>query len=782
MSRLRLLLLAALLLATVACEPLAKTVTVRADGSARTLVTYAATVGEALRQAGVTLGPDDRVTPPVATQLTGGTTIVVGRVRQETRRETQPLAFGREETPKASLSQGTIELWQPGVPGVKEVTYLITLEDNAEARRQVVGEQVLQEPQAERVAVGTAERPALDTFEAAMREYLDVFAAWRLGTGQLEQALFELARQHGDPGARALRLESKPPVLLLTFTPPNQPTTLLLFWPESGASRSQRLGDAIYPLAARLATPAQGAELGLIVGNVAGNTLYPQFILWRAAGGRWRPLWSSVGQPGWRSTDGRVQFLGEELEGLQVQGTSYLLDPPGQAILDECPACLHRQFVSQWQRQGDAYALIEQHSVPTPYAALWEFLSRLRRYDLSAARQLATDAALGQALTLGLAQATAPWQATAPESDSVIELRGPAGTLRATMTKQEQGWLVQRLERLSGQGRIIFTATQPGSRGLFVIDPQVGRPLALADGVHPVWSPDYRQIAYALDGTIYVLNVDGTGRREVTKGLYPLWSPDGQRLACLRQPASGGEFIIAIVNLDGSGAAEIARGREVTWAPDGQRLAYAAVPAAAAPGQYAVYLIAPDGRGQTLLTTDGRAPLWSPDGSRLAFQTKAGEIAVIELATNHLDLLGEGWRYAWAPLLFQVPSSKFQVPGSTFQVPGSKFQVPGPNVELETWNAPTRGAVRGLELPRLAFISPRSAGSQLFVADADGGHRQRLTERGGFESVVWSPDGQRLAVALTGEGLWVLDADGGNLRKLADGRDPVWSNQAGSQR
>ncbi|MBM3135745.1 MAG: DUF348 domain-containing protein, partial [Chloroflexi bacterium] len=318
MLRLRLLLLAALLLGTVACEPLAKTVTVRADGAARTLATHAATVGEALRQAGVTLGPDDRVIPPIATPLTGGMTIAVVRVRQETRRETQSLAFGREETPEASLAQGTIELLQPGVPGRKEVTYLITLEDDAEASRQVLGEQVLQEPQAERVAVGTAERPALDTFEAAIREYLDVFAAWRLGTGQLEQALFELARQHGDPGARALRLESKPPVLLLTFTPPNQPTTLLLFWPESGASRSQRLGDAIYPLAARLATSAQGAELGLIVGNVGGHTLDPQFILWRAAGGRWRPLWSSAGQPGWRSTDGRVQFLGDGLEGLQV--------------------------------------------------------------------------------------------------------------------------------------------------------------------------------------------------------------------------------------------------------------------------------------------------------------------------------------------------------------------------------------------------------------------------------------------------------------------------------
>jgi hypothetical protein len=768
MPRLRLLLLAALLLGTVACDPLAKTVTVRADGAARTLATHAATVGEALGQAGVTLGPDDRVTPPLATPLTGGMTIAVVRLRRETRRETQPLAFVREETPQASLAQGTSELLQPGVPGLKEVTYLITLEDNAAASRQVVGERVLQEPQAERLAVGTAERPALDTFEATIREYLDVFAAWRLGKGQLEQALFELARQHGDPGARALRLESKPPALLLTFTPPNQPTTLLLFWPESGASRSQRLGEAIYPLAARLATSEQGAELGLIVGNVGGHILYPQFILWRAVGERWRPLWSSIGQPGWRSTDGSVQFVGDGLEGLQVRGTSYLLDPPGQAVFDECPACLHREFVSQWQRQGDAYALLEQHSVPTPYAVLWEFLSRLRRYDLTGARQLANDTALGQALTLGLAQAAAPWQATAPENEAIIELRGPTGAFRAAMTRQEQGWRVQRLERVSGQGRIIFTATQPGSRGLFVIDPQVGRPVELAAGTHPVWSPDYRQIAYEMDGTIYVLNVDGTGRREVTRGLYPLWSPDGQRLACLRPAASGEEFIIAIVNLDGSGVAEIARGREVTWAPDGQRLAYAAVPAAAAPGQYAVYLIAPDGRGPTLLTTDGRAPLWSPDGSRIAFQTKAGEIAVIELATNHLDLLGAGWRYAWAP--------------AQFQVPGSKFQVQGSNLEPETLRAEPQGEAWNLELPRLAFISPRAAGSQLFVADADGSHRQRLTERGGFESVVWSPDGQRLAVSLSGEGLWVLDADGSMLKKLADGRDPVWASQAGSQR
>jgi hypothetical protein len=54
--------------------------------------------------------------------------------------------------------------------------------------------------------------------------------------------------------------------------------------------------------------------------------------------------------------------------------------------------------------------------------------------------------------------------------------------------------------------------------------------------------------------------------------------------------------------------------------------------------------------------------------------------------------------------------------------------------------------------------------------------------RSGAVSTAYRFTGQRLAVSIYGEGLWVLDADGGMQKKLADGRDPVWANQAGSQR
>jgi TolB protein len=72
-------------------------------------------------------------------------------------------------------------------------------------------------------------------------------------------------------------------------------------------------------------------------------------------------------------------------------------------------------------------------------------------------------------------------------------------------------------------------------------------PLEVPGGVVQVaWSPDGRQIAYALqDGggsNIFVMQADGGGPSRVTTGqgfdVSPTWSPDGSRLAFAR--ASGG--------------------------------------------------------------------------------------------------------------------------------------------------------------------------------------------------------------------------------------------------
>ncbi len=68
---------------------------------------------------------------------------------------------------------------------------------------------------------------------------------------------------------------------------------------------------------------------------------------------------------------------------------------------------------------------------------------------------------------------------------------------------------------------------------------------------------------------------------------------------------------------------------------------------------------------------------------------------------------------------------------------------------------------------RMAFISTRSTGGQLYVVDASGANLRRLTQDDNFNhsNPFWSPDGRSIYFT-RGQTLWIIDADGGNLQQL----------------
>jgi TolB protein len=96
------------------------------------------------------------------------------------------------------------------------------------------------------------------------------------------------------------------------------------------------------------------------------------------------------------------------------------------------------------------------------------------------------------------------------------------------------------------------------------------------------WSPDGRKIAfdrayqpypktpskrYFYRTEIYVMNVDGSGRRRLTDGVRPLWSPDGQKILFARRGrVIGGLYVM---NADGGGQRRLARGDAglAAWSP-----------------------------------------------------------------------------------------------------------------------------------------------------------------------------------------------------------------------
>ena len=148
------LLLLLLTLAACAAPVTSPTITLIADGETRTLGTNALTVRELLSEAGITVGEDDRVMPVESTFIQDGMTIRVIRVEYRTETEQRDIPFERRTVREASIPAGEIRLLDPGITGIEELVYRITIEDGIEIERQFVHRAVRQEPRTEVVLIG----------------------------------------------------------------------------------------------------------------------------------------------------------------------------------------------------------------------------------------------------------------------------------------------------------------------------------------------------------------------------------------------------------------------------------------------------------------------------------------------------------------------------------------------------------------------------------------------------------------------------------------------------
>lgn len=146
-------LLAALFFA--ACQPQGPSqVFIEVDGNRQTLTTEAATVRDALQQAGIELDKLDRVKPDLYTQLEPGLTIIVTRVREEmeTRREVVP--FERTTVVNEALAPGESRMAQLGVNGEDEITVRVVFEDDQEVSRTEVSRVTVSPPVSEIMVIG----------------------------------------------------------------------------------------------------------------------------------------------------------------------------------------------------------------------------------------------------------------------------------------------------------------------------------------------------------------------------------------------------------------------------------------------------------------------------------------------------------------------------------------------------------------------------------------------------------------------------------------------------
>ncbi|MEU0892901.1 ubiquitin-like domain-containing protein [Streptomyces massasporeus] len=137
-----------------------RTVTIMADGRARTVRTNAATVREAVEKAGITLHGQDTTSVPQGSFPRDGQTVTVLRITggREVREEPIPFQVRRTEDP--TLFRGTEVVERAGEPGLRRVTFALRTVNGVRQKPRRIRSEVVREPRPQVVKVGTMQRPA----------------------------------------------------------------------------------------------------------------------------------------------------------------------------------------------------------------------------------------------------------------------------------------------------------------------------------------------------------------------------------------------------------------------------------------------------------------------------------------------------------------------------------------------------------------------------------------------------------------------------------------------
>jgi uncharacterized protein YabE (DUF348 family) len=121
----------------------------------REISTHAVTVDELLRELQMAMGPEDSIAPSAEIKILDGAEIRINRTGVTVVNRNEQIPPPRTEIKDPNAVKGTETVVDPGEAGEQIVTYRITLRNGKETAKEKLGSQVIKEPKAKVVKVGT---------------------------------------------------------------------------------------------------------------------------------------------------------------------------------------------------------------------------------------------------------------------------------------------------------------------------------------------------------------------------------------------------------------------------------------------------------------------------------------------------------------------------------------------------------------------------------------------------------------------------------------------------
>lgn len=269
------------------------------------------------------------------------------------------------------------------------------------------------------------------------------------------------------------------------------------------------------------------------------------------------------------------------------------------------------------------------------------------------------------------------------------------------------------------------------------------------------WSPDGNRLAFSrmrmetVDGKrkmsadVWIANADGTGRTMIgTSELneyFVSWSPNGKRIAYGAADPVTRRSDIFISNSDGTGTRKLsdgqARSSQPAISPDGNRIVFASTRDTE---KYQLYMMDSDGGNVKRLTKDDSIahynPKWSPDGKRIVFYSEKGDDKdqIWTIASDGTDarLLTKGIGHNVFP--GYTPDGRVIFVSNRDGDEGAVYTMKpdGSGIERIDW-LKTSWARISPDGKRIAWIEGGFPRSDIYVADLDGGNRQKITGESG---------------------------------------------------